>query len=112
MTQTNYWAYILLCENNSYYTGYTPNLVKRYEAHVKKTGKCKYTQSFKVVKMAQYWQINGDKALAMQIERKIKKLSRAEKEKLIINPVALSDDLRIHSVSATELTAFNASLIG
>lgn len=88
--QQNYWVYILLCENNTYYTGYTNNLIKRYESHVNGTGKCKYTRSFKPVCIAQSWKIKGDKLLAMQLERAIKKLSRRAKEELIKHPNQLS----------------------
>ena len=90
-----FWVYILRCENNSYYTGYTNDLAKRYKAHIDGTGKCKYTRSFKPLHIAQCWKINGDKALAMQIERQIKKLTRAEKEKIIASPSILSTDARI-----------------
>jgi putative endonuclease len=86
-----YWVYILLCNNNSYYTGYTSDLEKRYTAHKNGTAKCKYTQSFKPLRIAQSWKITGDKAFAMRIERYIKKLSRAEKEVLILEPSRLLD---------------------
>lgn len=89
MTDTCYWVYILLCENNTYYTGYTNNLEKRYQSHVDGTGKCKYTRSFKPVKIAQSWKIPEDKVTAMKVERYIKKLSRCEKEKLINEPQLL-----------------------
>lgn len=85
-----YWVYILHCENNTYYTGYTNNLMKRFDAHVAGTAKCKYTQSFKPLYIAQSWEIKGPKALAMRIEREIKKLSRAQKELLIQDPSALN----------------------
>ena len=84
-----YWVYILLCNNNTYYTGYTNNLDKRYQSHVDGTGKCKYTRSFKPICVAQSWKIQGDKARAMTIERTIKKMSRSEKEQLIANPSSL-----------------------
>jgi len=90
-----YWVYILHCENNTYYTGYTNNIEKRYQSHVNGTGRCKYTRSFKLLRIAQYWKINGNKSLAMQIEQYIKKLSRAEKEYIIKHPTSLSSDSRI-----------------
>jgi putative endonuclease len=86
----NYWVYMLLCSNQHYYTGYTVDLVKRYQAHLNGTG-CKYTRSFKPLKLAQCWKINGEKAVAMKVERYIKKLPRVEKEKLISDPVLLAD---------------------
>lgn len=92
MTETTFWVYILLCENNTYYTGYTNNLAKRYKSHLDGSGKCKYTRSFKPLKIAQSWQVIGDKALAMQLERQIKQLSRQNKEKIIANPLSLSQN--------------------
>lgn len=86
---TCYWVYILHCENDTYYTGYTNNLDKRYQAHVEGTAKCKYTRSFKPISLAQSWQIQGDKPQAMKIERYIKSLSRVEKQKLIAEPESL-----------------------
>lgn len=96
MSKKDYWVYILLCENQSYYTGYTDNLEKRYLSHLNGTGKCKYTRSFKPVHIAQCWLINEDKTLAMQLEREIKKRSRVQKMKLIEHPDVLSSDPRVH----------------
>jgi putative endonuclease len=91
----SYWVYILYCENDSYYTGYTIDMQKRYLSHVNGAGKCKYTRSFKPLFIAQCWKIQGDKSLAMQIERHIKALTRTEKEKIIKEPASLSADPRI-----------------
>ena len=49
MLENRYWVYILLCNNNNYYTGYTTDLNKRYDAHLKGKG-AKYTRSFKPIK--------------------------------------------------------------
>ncbi len=85
MTNTSYWVYILLCENNTYYTGYTADLSKRYQLHL--AGKAsKYTRSFKPVKIAQSWEILTGKKSALQLEYYIKKLSRKQKEYLINQP--------------------------
>jgi putative endonuclease len=83
----SYWVYILRCENNCYYTGYTNNLEKRYQSHLNGTAS-KYTRSFKPTCIAQSWEI-ADKSIAMQTECYIKKLSRIEKEKLIAKPALL-----------------------
>ncbi len=101
-----FWVYILRCSNNTYYTGYTNNLKKRYKSHMDGTGKCKYTKSFKPIEIAQCWRIYDSKAKAMQIERNIKKLSRIEKEKLIINPSLLLDS-SIQIVSNSERIDLN-----
>jgi putative endonuclease len=84
-----YWVYILHCDNDSYYTGYTSDLARRYDSHINGTGHCKYTRSFKPLNIAQCWQIEGEKAQAMQIERYIKKLNRIQKEIMIKEPHTL-----------------------
>ncbi|RUQ92899.1 GIY-YIG nuclease family protein [Legionella septentrionalis] len=89
MSTTSYWVYILLCENNTYYTGYTNNLEKRYQSHIDGTGKCKYTRSFKPLKIAQCWKIKESKLKAMQVERHIKKLSHLDKDRLVNEPQLL-----------------------
>ncbi|MDX2164472.1 MAG: GIY-YIG nuclease family protein [Gammaproteobacteria bacterium] len=102
MNAKTYWVYILYCKNGTYYTGYTINMQKRYQSHVNGTGKCKYTRSFKPLHIAQCWEIQGDKSLAMQIERHIKTLSRAQKEKIIKEPLSLSADPHIQVVTKEE----------
>lgn len=87
-----FWVYILYCENDTYYTGYTTDMEKRYQAHINGTGRCKYTRSFKPLRIAQCWKINNNKSFAMKIEAQIKKLTRAEKEELILNPNLLLKD--------------------
>lgn len=86
-----YWIYILECTNGNYYTGYTTDLTRRYAEHCSGKSHCKYTRSFKPIKIAASWTIIGDKSHAMKIERFIKKLSRKEKEKLVIYPKRLSE---------------------
>jgi putative endonuclease len=94
-----FWVYILLCENGSYYTGYTNDLKARYRSHCNGRGRCRYTRSFRPVALAQCWKINGDRAFAMQTERRIKQYSHAEKTALILKPESLSSDIRIQCVS-------------
>ncbi|KTD09528.1 GIY-YIG nuclease family protein [Legionella jamestowniensis] len=85
MPEKIYWVYILRCSNQSYYTGYTDNLEKRFLEHL--TGKgSKYTRSFKPLSIAQSWEIKGNKRKAMRIERYIKTLSKTQKEELVQNP--------------------------
>jgi putative endonuclease len=83
-----YGVYILECCNGSYYTGYTTDLTKRFQAHLNGTAS-KYTRSFKPIKIVQRWVIN-DKSMAMKTEKYIKTLSRQEKEKIINEPARLS----------------------
>jgi putative endonuclease len=85
MDINQYWVYIIRCENHTYYTGYTTDLVRRYHEHVAGTGKCKYTRSFKPLNVAQCWCVY-EKSLAMRMEKFIKKMSRKNKDNLVSNP--------------------------
>ena len=107
MQEECYWVYILLCDNNAYYTGYTTDLKKRYLSHVNGTSKCKFTRSFKPIALAQCWQVIGSKAFAMQLERQIKKYSREQKELIIANPMLFVSDERV-KVAAIPETSLNA----
>jgi putative endonuclease len=107
MTDQCFWVYILHCNNDSYYTGYTTDLRKRYQSHLDDTGQCKYTRSFKPLRLAQCWQVQGDKALSMQLERTIKKLSRTQKLNLIANPGTLATDSRLQSLNPKTLKQIN-----
>lgn len=91
---SSYWVYMLLCENNSYYTGCTNNLEKRYQSHIDGTGGCKYTRSHKPIKIAQSWEIKEGKSRAMKVEHYIKKLSRSDKEQLVNQPELLEMQLK------------------
>ncbi|WP_083191058.1 GIY-YIG nuclease family protein [Legionella jamestowniensis] len=67
----------------------TNNLEKRFKPHVDGSSKCKYTRSFKPIKISQTWEVSEGKAKALKIERYIKQLSRVEKEIIIAEPLSL-----------------------
>jgi putative endonuclease len=91
-TQHDYnYVYILLCDNNSYYTGYTTNIIRRYKEHVKGTSKCKFTRAFKPLKIMRCWKVYGDKNIAMKVEKYIKSLNKKGKQYLIDFPYKLSE---------------------
>ncbi len=85
------YVYILLCDNNSYYTGYTTNMLRRYKEHVRGTKKCKFTRAFKPIKIVQCWKVYGDKSIAMKVEKYIKSLNKKEKQYLIDYPYVLNE---------------------
>lgn len=79
--QKSYFIYILLCKGNTYYTGYTDNVEKRFETH--KAGKgAKYTKAFPPIKIL-YTQEFKTKSEAMRAEAMIKRLTRKQKDELI-----------------------------
>ena len=79
---TSRWlVYLLRCSDGSLYTGITNDLPKRLKAHA--TGKAsRYTRSRLPVALA-YREPQKSKSAALKRELAIKRLRRAEKEKLV-----------------------------
>ena len=75
-------VYILKCSDDTLYTGYTNNLEKRLKDHNGDKAGAKYTRGRRPVKLA-YFEEHKTISAALKKEIKIKKLSRAEKLKLI-----------------------------
>lgn len=75
------FVYILRCRDNTFYTGYTVDLERRLEAHQQGLAS-KYTRGRTPVELA-YMEEQPTKSEALQRELQIKKLSRAEKQKII-----------------------------
>ena len=78
---TNFFVYILLCADDTLYTGYTTNLENRIKKHNLKLG-AKYTRSRLPVKLV-YFETFADKSMALKREIQIKKLTRIEKLALL-----------------------------
>lgn len=76
--------YILLTERDTLYCGYTDNVEKRFQAHLRGKG-AKYTRSNKPVKIV-FQQEFLSKHEALQAEYRIKKLTRNKKLNLIKSP--------------------------
>lgn len=78
-----YYVYIIQCLDKSYYTGITTNIERRFFEHKEKTKQCaKYTYCHDVDKIVALWTCEN-RSLASQLEYRIKKLSRNQKEVLI-----------------------------
>jgi putative endonuclease len=77
-----YYVYILLCADNTFYTGVTNNLKKRVDAHNTKATGAKYTKARRPVTLV-YQKRLKDRSRAQQEEYLIRHLSHAEKAKLV-----------------------------
>ena len=75
------YAYIVECADGTLYSGWTNDLEKRVAAHNAGQG-AKYTRSRRPVTL-KYYEEFEDKNEALRREAALKKLSRAEKLKLI-----------------------------
>lgn len=78
-----YYVYLLRCNDDTLYCGYTNDLYKRLEKHNSKKG-AKYTR-IRVPCKLEYFETFCDKSDALKREFAIKKLSRRQKEILINN---------------------------
>ena len=77
-----YYLYLLECADKTLYAGITTNLKRRVMEHNNTKLGAKYTAARRPVKLV-YSKRFKDRSLASQAEAGIKKLSRAEKLKLI-----------------------------
>ena len=77
-----YYVYILICSDNSYYTGITNNINKRLIEHNNSLDKTSYTYSRRPVKII-YKETFQNPNDAIKWEKKIKGWTRKKKEALI-----------------------------
>ena len=79
--KSKYWVYIVQCKDGTYYTGYAKDLKKRIALHNSGNG-AKYLRGKLPVKLVYAKEYRYYKN-ALRAERRVKKLTRAQKLKLI-----------------------------
>ena len=80
--ETIWYLYILRCKDNTLYTGITTNVEKRLQQH--RSGKgAKYTRDRAPLELV-YQQVCKDHTEALKREAFVKKLTRKDKEALIL----------------------------
>jgi len=77
----SYFVYLLLCDDGSYYTGYTNNVASRFERHKKGYG-ARYTRLRRPEKVV-YVEEFKTRGAALRRELQIKSLSHREKQELV-----------------------------
>ena len=77
----SYYVYLLLCDDGSYYTGYTNNVTSRLERHKKGYG-ARYTRMRKPKRVI-YVEEFRTRGGATKREQQIKALSHREKHELV-----------------------------
>jgi len=76
-----YYVYVILCKDNSFYTGYTKDLDSRMRLHM--NGKAaRYTRMHRPQKIV-YVEEFGSRAEAMRREKSVKRLKHSKKLELI-----------------------------
>ncbi len=79
----SYYVYLLLCDDGSYYTGYTNDVASRFERHKRGRG-ARYTRMRKPKKIV-YVERFGTRVAAIRREQEMKALSHREKHELATN---------------------------
>ncbi len=82
LIMNQYFVYILLCSDNSYYTGITNNLDKRIDEHQMGIDRKAYTFKRRPVKLV-FSEIFNDVNQAIAFEKQVKGWRRAKKEAII-----------------------------
>ncbi|NER17393.1 GIY-YIG nuclease family protein [Spongiivirga citrea] len=77
-----YYVYILLCSDETYYTGITSNLNKRLFEHNSGENADSYTYHRRPIELVYYCEFT-EVGFAIDTEKQIKKWSKAKKEALI-----------------------------
>lgn len=81
----NMWfVYILLCSDNTFYTGITNDLERRLFEHNNLSKWAKYTKARRPVELI-YSKVLNTKSEALKEEYRIKQLTRKQKEELLNN---------------------------
>ncbi|WP_268913178.1 GIY-YIG nuclease family protein [Lentilactobacillus sp. SPB1-3] len=78
-----FYMYVLLCEDDTLYTGYTDDVIRRFEVHQSGKG-AKYTKAHKPIKIL-YSEEFSTKHDAMSAEYHFKKMNRQKKISYIRN---------------------------
>ena len=80
---SNWYLYLIRCRDGSFYTGISTDVARRFAQHQEKGGAgSKYLKSRGPLTLV-FKKKLGSNSLALKVERKVKKLSKARKEELI-----------------------------
>ena len=80
----NWQVYIILCKDNSLYTGITTAVQRRFSQHLAGTG-AKYFRGHSPLKLV-YLENGHDRSSASRREAEIKKLRPEDKRRLVESP--------------------------
>lgn len=75
------YVYMVRCQNNALYTGWTNDLEARIAKHLSRKG-AKYTKAFKAKQLV-YFEELTTKSQALKREYALKQLTKAQKEALV-----------------------------
>lgn len=88
----NWFVYLLRCDDQSLYCGVTTDLERRVKEHNESPKGAKYTRVRRPVSLA-FSQTAINRSEACQLEAKIKKLSKVNKERLVKGTYAIESSV-------------------
>jgi putative endonuclease len=91
----DWYLYLVRCKDGSLYTGITTDVARRFAEHQGSSGKgAKYLRSRKPLALV-FQKKLGSRKLAIVIELKVKRLSKAKKEELIISETHIDEMIHL-----------------
>ena len=91
---SDWFLYIIQCNDGTLYTGITLDVERRFAEHVSQGPKSAKYLKGRVPLILVFADVVGEKGLAYQLERKVKRLSQKRKTELIRGDVKISDLLK------------------
>lgn len=88
----NWWIYLIRTSSNSLYCGITTDINRRFAQHQKGQG-AKALRGKGPLTLAWQYELGPEKGNALRLEYKIKQLTKAQKEHLILDVSFLSSVL-------------------
>lgn len=79
--------YLVRCRDGALYTGIATDIARRFEEHQSSNKGAKFLRGRGPLDLVFHQKV-GNKALALKLEYRIKKLAKAEKEKLVLENVS------------------------
>ena len=86
-----HFVYMLRCAKDRIYTGYTTDVAARYAKHCAGKG-ASFTRAFPPLEILKVFTIH-DKSVALSLEARIKRCSRAQKEEFVQLPEGTLPDI-------------------
>ena len=78
-----WYLYVVRCSDDTLYTGITTDLARRLDEHNTSKRGAKYTKTRRPINLV-YYELHQSQSNAQRAEYKFKKLTREQKEKIII----------------------------
>ena len=101
MGAPDYSLYILRCADSSLYTGIAIDVDRRLQEHQNGIRGAKYLRGRAPFKLV-FQQVTGDRSVASQLEYRVKRLDKGQKEALINGEFPLTGLLREQGANATQ----------